>query len=161
VIVREEGPADIPGIRTVIRAAFSHMAEADLVERLRADRDSVISLVAADQESIVGHVLFSRMAGPFPALGLAPVSVAPDRQRSGIGSQLIREGLKKAAAGGWDGVFVLGEPAYYRRFGFSTALASGFASPYAGPFLMALALHGALPAIAGKIAYAPAFRAIG
>jgi putative acetyltransferase len=117
-------------------------------------------LVAVDADKIIGHVMFSRMAAPFRALGLAPVSVAPERQRSGIGSELIREGLARAAAAGWAGVFVLGEPEYYRRFGFSPALASGFTSPCAGAYLMALALNGPLPATEGKIEYAPAFHGI-
>jgi putative acetyltransferase len=158
VIIREEAPADIAGIRAVVEAAFSRPDEADLVARLRAEGGSITSLVAADEDSIVGHVMLSKMAAPFRALGLAPVSVAPHRQRTGIGSALIRSGLEKAAAGGWESVFVLGEPAYYARFGFSAALASGFASPYVGPYLVALALNGPLPAIAGKIEYAAAFR---
>ena len=157
MVVGEEAPPDIPAIRAVVEAAFDRSDEAELVARLRADGDAVTSLVAVDDDRIVGHVMLSRMTAPFRALGLAPVSVAPDRQRSGIGSRLIRDGLARAAAAGWEGVFVLGEPAYYRRFGFSPALASGFASPYAGPYLMALALAGALPARDGRIAYAPAF----
>jgi putative acetyltransferase len=84
------------------------------------------------------------MRAPFRALGLAPVSVLPDRQRSGIGSALI-----------------LGSPAFYRRFGFDPDLARGFQSPYAGPYLMALPLRGALPATSGAVAYAPAFAALG
>jgi putative acetyltransferase len=161
VVIREEGPADIAGIRAVVEAAFSRPHEADLVERLRADGDRVISLVAIDDANgIVGQVMLSRMAAPFRALGLAPVAVAPDRQRAGVGSRLIRAGLGKAAAEGWEAVFVLGEPAYYRRFGFSAALASGFASPYAGPYLMALVLSGPLPATEGRIEYAPAFHGI-
>jgi putative acetyltransferase len=160
VIIREQGPADLAGIRAVVEAAFSPPDEADLVERLRADGDSVISLVAVEADSIVGHVMLSRMAAPFRALGLAPLSVAPDRQRSGVGGTLIRTGLERAAEGGWDAVFVLGEPAYYRRFGFDPALASGFTSPYAGPCLMARALGGSLPVTEGEIDYAPALRDI-
>jgi putative acetyltransferase len=109
MIIREEDPADISGIRALVEAAFFRPDEADLVERLRADDDSVISLVAVDEDRVVGHAMFSRMAAPLRALGLAPVSVAPDRQHSGIGSRLIRKGLERAAAAGWEGVFVLGE----------------------------------------------------
>ncbi|MGB8843415.1 MAG: hypothetical protein WCC64_20355 [Aliidongia sp.] len=58
-------------------------------------------------------------------------------------------------------VFVLGDPVYYRRFGFDPMLASGFASPYAGPYLMALGLTQPLPSLSGKIDYAPAFAALG
>ena len=155
--IRDEAPADRAGIRALVMAAFGGRQEADLVDRLRAEGDAEIALVAVDGARIVGHVLFSPMTAPFRALGLAPVSVLPDRQGRGIGASLIRAGLERAAPGGWQGVFVLGEPAYYRRFGFDPALASGFASPYAGPYLMALALGGSLPATAGKVDYAPAF----
>jgi putative acetyltransferase len=158
VIIRDEAPADRAGIRALVLAAFGGAQEADLVDRLRTDGDAAISLVAVDGERVVGHVLLSRMSAPFRALGLAPVSVLPDRQGTGIGTRLIRAGLERAELGGWRGVFVLGEPAYYRRFGFDPALASGFASPYAGPYLMALALGGSLPATAGRLDHAPAFR---
>jgi putative acetyltransferase len=74
---------------------------------------------------------------------------------------LIRAGIDRAARGGWQAVFVVGEPDYYRRFGFDAALASGFTSPYAGPYRMVLALGGALPVKTGKIDYAPAFARLG
>lgn len=156
-VIRDEEPRDRAAVRAVIEAAFARPDEADLVDRLREDGDREVSLVAVEGGAIVGHVLFSKMGAPFRALGLAPVAVAPTRQRSGIGSRLIRAGLERARAAGWQGVFVLGDPAYYRRFGFDPALAAGFACAYAGPHLMALALGPALPAGGGEIAYAPAF----
>ena len=161
MLIRDEEPADAAAIRALVAAAFGREAEAGLVDRLRRDGDGVISLVAVADGAVAGHVLLSRMSAPFRALGLAPVSVAPDRRRAGIGSGLIRAALDRARAGGWEGVFVLGEPDYYRRFGFDPALAGGFASPYAGPFLLALALRGELPARSGRIDYAPAFAALG
>jgi putative acetyltransferase len=103
--IRPEETADIPAIHEVVTAAFGRDMEADLVDRLRSDGDSVISLVAVDVGGrIVGHALFSRMTAPFQALALAPVSVIPDRQGSGIGRRLIRAGLERAAQGGWQGV---------------------------------------------------------
>lgn len=160
--IRDERPGDGPAVRAVVAAAFGRPLEADLVERLRADGDSAISLIACDEggsdgRRLVGHVLFSRMTAPFRALGLGPVSVVPDRQGQGVASRLIRAGLARAARDGWQGVFVLGEPAFYRRFGFDPTLAQGFASPYSGPYLMARALERSLPATSGRIAYAPAF----
>jgi putative acetyltransferase len=157
VVIRNEGPMDRAGVRAIIEAVFARRDEADLVDRLREDGDCAISLVAVEGGEIVGHVLFSPMSAPFRALGLAPVAVAPHRQRSGIGGRLIRTGLEHARAAGWQGVFVRGDPDYYRRFGFDPALASGFACPYAGPHLMALALGPALPVSSGEIGYAPAF----
>jgi putative acetyltransferase len=158
VLIRDEEGVDIPAIRKIVEEAFLQPAEARLVDRLRADGESVISAVAVDEERIVGHIMFSRMSAPFRALGLAPVAVTPGRQRSGIGSQLIRWGLAEAKTGGWQGVFVLGDTKYYERFGFSAALASEFESPYAGEHFMALSLNGDLPANSGKVEYAGAFQ---
>lgn len=158
VLIRNEEPADIPAIRTIVEEAFLQSAEARLVDRLRADGESVISTVAVDAGHVVGHIMFSRMTAPFRALGLAPVAVMPSRQLNGIGSQLIRWGLAQAKTLGWHGVFVLGDPKFYGKFGFSAALAGGFESPYAGEHFMALALNGDLPVTSGKVEYADAFK---
>lgn len=146
-------------IRAVLLEAFPASVEADLVDRLRRDGDLAISLVATEDDAVVGYAAFSPMTAPFKALGLGPVAVAPDQHRRGIGSRLIQDGLSLAKKNGWDAVFVLGDPAYYTRFGFDAAAASGFASTYAGPYFMLLSLSGTeLPARSGSVAYAPAFR---
>jgi putative acetyltransferase len=160
LILREETAADHAAVRQVVSLAFGHEVEADLVGRLRADGDVALSLVAADEELIVGHILFSPMRAPFRALALAPLAVLPERQRQGVGSALVRAGLDRARAAGWEGAFVLGEPAFYGRFGFETGLAAGFQSPYAGPYLMALGLSGPFPALSGRTDHAPAFAAL-
>lgn len=160
VLIRNEERDDIPEVRKIVQEAFLQPAEAKLVDRLRADGEAVISGVAVDAGQIVGHIMFSRMDAPFRALGLAPVAVKPGLQGNGIGSELIRWGLAKAKSNGWRGIFVLGDPKYYERFGFSVALASGFESPYAGEHFMAIALDGDLPATFGKVEYADAFRMI-
>jgi putative acetyltransferase len=157
VLIRDEEPADIPAIRKIVEEAFLQPAEARLVDRLRADGEAVISAVALDEEQIVGHILFSRMSAPFRALGLAPVAVKSSSQGNGIGSELIRWGLDRAKTNEWQCVFVLGDPKFYGKFGFSVALAGGFESPYAGEHFMALALNGDLPATSGKVEYAAAF----
>ena len=101
--------------------------------------------------------MFSPMRSPEGALGLAPVSVRPDLHGNGIGGALIREGLDEARKRGFKAVFVLGDPPYYTRFGFAPELARGYATPFAGPFLMALDLTpGALQG-EGELAYARAF----
>lgn len=145
-------------IRALLLAAFPTAVEADLVARLRHDGDIVIEMAAGEGERVIGYVAFSRMSAPMKAVGLGPVAVLPARQRRGIGSALIREGLARAQAQGLEAAFVLGEPAYYRRFGFDAEAASGFASPYAGPYFMALALaDGGLAVRSGRVDYAPAF----
>ncbi len=159
VVVQPETPGLHSAIRAVLLQAFPSPVEADLVERLRADGDIEIGLVACDGRDVIGHIAFSPMTAPMKALGLGPVAVAPERQGHGIGSLLIREGLERARTAGWETVFVLGEPAYYTRFGFNTATASGFSSPYAGPYFMAISLSGRAPTVStGRVDYAPAFR---
>ena len=162
MIVRLETTGDVVAIRAVEEAAFLQSAEAQLVEDLRDAGDSVFSLVAVEGEAVIGHAMFSRLKAPFPALALAPVAVRPERQRTGVGSRLIREGIARSEAAGWSGIFVLGDPVFYRRFGFDVGKASGFISPYAGPHLMAVPLgRNELPTDTGSIQHAPAFAKLG
>jgi len=127
VKVRPEISADEAAISRVITAAFleaEHTGgnEAKIVETLRNAAALTVSLVATEHDRIVGHVAFSpitideRSDGWF---GLGPVAVLPGRQRDGIGSALIQVGLAQLRAQGSSGCVVLGEPAYYRRFGFA------------------------------------------
>jgi len=148
-----------PAIRALLLQAFPTALEADLVDRLRHDGDVAIGVVAMEADAVVGYAAFSPMAAPMKALGLGPVAVKPDRQRSGIGEMLIRNGVQRAKEAGWDAVFVLGASAYYSRFGFETAHASGFTSPYAGPHFMALPLQDStMRSRSGRVDYAAAFR---
>lgn len=159
VLVRPEEAFDRDAIRAVHAQAFGQAAEADLVDRLREDGDLVLSLVAV-RERVVGHVAFSRLKlleSPASAVALAPVAVLPAHQRAGVGTALIREGLRGLAAAGEDLVLVLGEPAYYARFGFAAEGARTLSTPYDGPYLQALALSDAGRAAAGAVRYARAF----
>ena len=158
--IRPEAAADRAAVHTLLCAAFATPAEAELVQALSHSGDVMFSLVAEQQGSIVGHVLLSRLAGPFGCLALAPVSVAPERQRQGIGSRLIEAAIAEAQDGGWRAIFVLGDPAYYSRFGFAAEAAAGFTSPYAGQHFMARFLGDDPPAPA-PIAHAEAFAALG
>ena len=126
--LRPERPEDIAGIRAVLTAAFDTSAEAGLVDALR-DSDAwlpPLSVVAA-ADRVVAHALFSRIVlatadGDVPALALGPVAVLPEVQRQGLGSAVIRHGLARR-----DDrlVVVLGDPAYYGRFGFVPGAAHG------------------------------------
>ena len=164
VRIRPEEPQDWPEIRALIEAAFGSNAEADLVQRLREDGDLVLSL-AADDGNPVGHIAFSRLALPETpsarACALAPLAVSPQRQRQGIGSALVREGLARLAQGGMDLVLVLGEPDYYGRFGFAPDLAKRLKTAYDGPYLQALALSERGKAAHGPAAYPCAFAELG
>jgi putative acetyltransferase len=162
VIFRSEAPGDIAAIGVVEEIAFGRSAEARLVDDLRAAGDSVFSLVAVDDDTVVGHAMFSRMKAPFPALALGPVAVLSEYRGTGIGSRLICQGIARSEAAGWQGIFVLGDPAFYRRFGFDVGKSSGFISPYAGPHLMALPIgRNELPTDTGIIQHAPAFAKLG
>ena len=155
--IRFEIKTDFTDVRDLHLSAFPAAEESDLVDALRRDGDAVLSLVATDS-GVIGHVMFSRMKAPFKALGLAPVAVLVDYRRQGIADGLIRAGLVQAKRDGWEAVFVLGSPDYYTRFGFDVALAAGFQSPYAGPYLMVLALQDSgLPTTVGEVSYARAF----
>jgi putative acetyltransferase len=164
-VIRPAQAGDEAAIRAVQLAAFPTSAEADLVERLDSAGSSVISLVSESNGEIVGHVLLSRMSvsgggRDYRALGLGPVAVRPAFQRAGIGSELVRSGIAIAQATGEELIFVLGEPEYYSRFGFTAETAAPFRSPYAGPYLMALALREVVLPRTGEAEYASAFRAL-
>ena len=162
-MIRPAEPEDAAAIRAVHEAAFPTPLEADLVEALVREGDAIVSLVAVRQGELVGHVLLSRMAvtgdgRALRALGLAPVGILPGFQGAGVGGALIEAAVAVARASGEELVFLLGEPAYYERFGFSAATAAPFASPYAGPYFMALALQpGFVSPASGSAAYARAF----
>lgn len=170
--IRSATAADGDAIDAVIRAAFAgpefgHQSEAGLVRMIAADGDALVSLVAERRGAIVGHVLFSRMAveadgAPIAAAGLAPVAVLPECQRQGIGDALIRAGLDELRAQHIAITFVLGHADYYPRFGYSPDLAARFASPFAGPHLMAMMLDSAVSwPQGGRADYAPAFGRLG
>lgn len=161
MILRDATETDHAAVRALVVAAFDTPAEADLIERLRPAGDVVIERVAVEGEAVIGHAILSRMTGPVRALGLAPLAVAPAARRRGVAAALVTDMLGSARRDGWRMVFVLGDPAYYRRFGFSAATAAPFESPYAGPYLMALVLGDDPPALSGRADYAPAFAALG
>ena len=164
-LVRLARPEDRDAIGRVERSAFPTADEARLVEALVAAGDATLSLVAEAGGSIVGHALCSRMrveadGRDIRAVGLAPVAVLPQSQGQGVGSALIGEALALSLAAGAEMMFVLGDPAYYRRFGFTAETARPFASPYAGDHFMAIDLSGAPERRSGRADYAPAFAAL-
>ena len=146
--IRPEHPQEHASISALLRAAFGGEDEARLVETLRQQDDLSLSLVADAAGTIIGHVALSPLQAEGPAFALAPVAVHPALQGRGIGDALIRAALKAVEG---HTVVVLGDPAYYGRFGFAPA---DLASPHAGPYLMALGP--ALPA-GSTIAHAKAF----
>ena len=134
-------------------STFGRLSEAELVGALREAGDSIVSLVADDDGQIIGHVLLSKMDAPFPALALAPVSVIPPRQRSGIGSALIETEAGLPSLFWAIRTITNGSALTMRR-------PAGFTSPYAGRHFMVLKLSPSLPATTGVLRHAPAFAAL-
>lgn len=163
MIVRAAKPDDHPGIRVVTEAAFGQPGEADLIEALRADGNVIAEQIAHDGDSVIGHILFSRLSmsesGETPSLAaLAPMAVTPERQKQGVGVLLAAAGLADCKAAGIEAVIVLGHPDYYPRFGFSAAKARGLKAPFEGEAFMALELvDGALENARGELIYPAAF----
>lgn len=165
--VRDARPADADAVYAVHAAAFPTTAEAALVDALELDGDVLAALVTEVDGQIVAHAVFSRMTVtgdgvPIRAAALAPVATLPDFQRRGFAGALIEIGHEQLRSHGIAISFVLGDPAYYERFGYRAETAAPFASPYAGPHLMALRLDKALSLPeSGSAQYAPAFSQLG
>ena len=128
--IHQEGPEGVDAIRLVNELAFGRPVEADIVERLRKSCDSLLSLVAAIDRRVVGHILFSPVtvetdASIMAGMGLAPLAVIPEYQRQGIDSKLVNEGLRILRSSSCPFVTVLGHPDYYERFGFETGSKHG------------------------------------
>lgn len=163
--IRNEEDKDIGAVREIVRAAFPTEAESKLVDALRENGKAVISLVAVSDEKVLGHILFSAVSTTPPVeakgLGLAPVVVHPQAQSQGIGSQLIREGLRVCEELGFDYCVVLGGPKYYRRFGFEKASVHGLQNEYGvdEEFMVIRFGNGSspIPVPGGLVKYAPEF----
>lgn len=162
VILRPRRPRDDDAIRQLNDKAFGGPDESRLISTLRNDGFAAIELVALENETIVGHLLLSKLAVTVSdrrlrALALAPTAVAPDKQRQGIGSGLVRASLRAARDGGWQAVIVLGHPDFYPRFGFSAEKASPLEAPFRGSSFMALELEAGVLAGHGRVVYPPPF----
>lgn len=164
MVIRAEEPRDWAAVHTVNVSAFETAAEANLVGALREQAHPLVSLIAEDKGALVGHIMFSPVSiSGHPALrimGLAPMAVAPEHQRKGIGSALVRAGLEQCKQLGFGAVVVLGHPAYYSRFGFSSSARFGIGCEYQVPdevFRVVELQAGVLRGVSGKVKYHAAF----
>lgn len=140
--LRPEEPADAAPVRRALAGAFARPdvplpPEVTLVEELRHSDAWIpeLAMVAEYGGEVVGYALLSRVyvePGHFPALALGPVGVTPHRQRIGVGVAVVQAALDAATELGERLVVVLGDPAYYRRFGFDRADRLGLTSPWSG-----------------------------
>jgi len=167
--IRPEIQSDAAAIEALTYQAFEnhpHHApgakptEHLIVNKLRASGELSLSLVAEDETGIIGQIALSPVAingAVSNWYGLGPVSVVPTRQEQGIGGQLIKLAIKEIAAQGAEGVVLLGEPAYYTRFGFKSG--SSLTLPgVPAEYFMARTLRGDETAIpVGEVTYSSAF----
>jgi putative acetyltransferase len=165
--IRPATQNDLEFITRIHRASFPGPDEARLVENLYKNQKAIISILAEQNREVIGHSLFSPVhLSDAPAglrgLGLAPVAVLPSYQRMGAGTGMIQLGLKMAHLRGFDYVVVLGDPAYYRRFGFATASQRGLQNEYGvdAEFMVIEFRKGALAA-GGLVRYSEEFKTLG
>jgi putative acetyltransferase len=161
-VLRPEVPEDFVAITNLHALAFGRPNEAKLVEQIRKSDRYIpqLSLVAELDAQIVGHILLSYVdLADRKALSLAPIAVHPEHQNHGIGSDLIRLSLAEAERLGELIVIVLGNPKFYRRFGFETSTEYGIRSPFDVPdeFFMVKYLTEMKPNLDGTVIYPPAF----
>ena len=161
MIIRQETEKDYKLTESVVEEAFKDAEYADhdehlLVQRLRQGKAFIpeLSIVAEIENEIVGHILFTRMlisgSDEFESLSLAPLSVLPEYQRQGIGSELMRKGLTIAKGLGFESVIVVGHKDYYPKFGFEKASKWGIKSNFEVPDEAFMAIELKKNSLSGK-----------
>jgi putative acetyltransferase len=165
-MIREEIAEDIPGIFEINEAAFGRPEEALLVDRLRARKAFIYSLVAVQDGQLVGHALISPIliqsdtGVVIVVAGLGPVAIRPSYQKQGIGGELITTGIELCREASYSAIVVLGHPDYYPRFGFQPAARFGISSPYDVPddaFMVLELEKGVIGELNGVARYHPEF----
>lgn len=137
VSIRQEQPEDVIPVRMINEKAFGQPSEARIVDSIRGACADAVSLVAVDDDQIVGHIFFSPVFIPgqidvLQGMGLAPMAVLPERQHQGIGSLLARAGIEAMCKLNCPFIIVLGHPEYYPRFGFVPASQYGLSCQWDG-----------------------------
>lgn len=165
--IRQERESDYEEVAQVIKIAFASAEhcdgnEADLVANLRKSQAFIpeLSLVAVEQQKVIGHILFSKVKiGEKTEIALAPLAVLPEYQRKGIGKSLIQEGHRIAQQLNYDYSIVLGSSDYYTKFGYIPASQYQITAPFPveDEFFMALKLNQKAGSIKGMVEYDPAF----
>jgi putative acetyltransferase len=166
--IRFEIPEDISVIHQVNELAFGRVNEADLVDRLRREEAVILSLVAVQDEQVVGHILISPVTvqnddSQWDAVALGPMAVLPRCQKQGVGSALIRAAFEELKKMGHFVVIVLGHPEYYPRLGFVPSRSLNIRWEIDVPdevFMVAELKVGALNGRTGVVHYHSAFSAV-
>ena len=164
--IRFEKPEDIAFIHSVNEQAFGRVSEAKLVDTLRLACTDHLSLVADDNGSIIGHLMFTPVVvtdgkQKTEGMGLAPMAVLPSKQRQGIGAQLVDTGLQILKEKGYPFVIVLGHPEYYPRFGFQAASGCNIRTQWNGvpdeAFMILVMDHEAMQNVSGVATFRDEF----
>lgn len=170
--LRQEAAGDFERVFEVNKIAFGQDAEAKLVDALRRNAAVFIpelSIVATENDKIVGHILFTKIdirddaGNTNESLGLAPMAVLPGMQNKGIGGQLIRKGFEVARRLGFTSVIVLGHESYYPKFGFEPAAKWNIKGPFDVPSnaFMAIELEqDGLKNVSGTVIYPKEFETV-
>ena len=158
-MIRETQESDLEEVFNLIHSSFGNKTESNLVKQLISDGDVLINLVVESSDTIIGNVVVSKITME-PDIGLfcggvAPVSVVPDQQSSGVGSKLMTAVINESKKTGMDALFLLGDPNYYKRFGF---IVSKLKNDYSVEHFQELELtEGCLVYVKSKVTYANAF----
>ena len=161
-MIREAQESDLEEVFNLIYSAFGNKAESDLVRQLILDKDLFFNLIFELSDAIVGNVVVSKITME-PDLGLlcggvAPLSVLPKNQSSGIGSLLMEAAIKKSKEMKIDALFLLGDPNYYKRFNFKV---SNLVNDYSAEHFQELELtKDCLINVKSKVIYANSFRSL-
>lgn len=167
IMIRREEDSDRQRILEITGQAFEKDQEPELVQRIWESNAFIpeLSLVAVDNDVVVGHLIFTPMTiqtegEDIPGLSLGPVSVVPERQRQGIGDELIRYGLAECQRLGYHIIVLFGHPEYYPRFGFRPAGERGLSVDFEAPpeaFMVYEGISGALDGVTGKVVFSSVF----
>lgn len=164
MLIRIEEEKDWIAVHSLNASVFKTETEANLVDSLRKKTHPLVSLIAEDNTIIVGHIMFTPVSlsghTNIKIMGLAPLTVTAENQGKGIGSELIRAGLRYCKQLEFGAVVVLGHSEYYPRFGFSPSSCFGIGCEFDVPkeFFMVMELQsGYLSGKSGIVEYHAAF----
>ena len=166
VEVRFERPKDIDKIRLLNVKAFGQPVEGHIVDKLRKSCNGILSLVAISNNKVVGHIMFSPVTietqeGIIEGMSLAPMAVLPELQNQGIGTKLVKEGLRIINNTTCPFVIVLGHEKYYPRFGFQRASKYGLKSQWEGvpdqAFMVKILNESIMKGVSGIVRYRDEF----
>jgi putative acetyltransferase len=163
--IREERPDDMAAVRELNRRAFGQDQESNIVDALRANGAALLSLVAAMDDRVVGHIIYSSLSigDNVSGAALGPMAVLPEHQRQGIGSKLIEAGNRKLKEAGCPFIIVVGHADYYPRFGFRPASEHGIKCEWDVPddvFMLLVLDQAKMEGVSGLATYRHEFSSV-